>query len=583
MSDNKAVELDISKLENYQERKFLDPKADLSDKDRVVKYLDKLVEMEIDSSEKLEEFVLSRSEFAAALNQVRAVLYIRMTCQTDDAARAQAYTKFMSEVVPLIKPIDDKLDRKYIAMRAKYKLDHDRYMVYDRGIKADIELFREENIQLQTQDDMLSQEYQTVSGAMMVEIDGCEYTVQQAAKMLQETDRDLRKTVWKQTAKRRLQDADKLDEIFDKMIEIRDQMAKNAGFANFRDYQFKCYHRFDYTPDDCKQFHETVKYIVVPVLAKRHKRRCEDMKLESLRPWDLSVDRLGREPLKPFEKVSELTAGVNKMFNAVDPVLGKQFKDMAEMGLLDLASRRGKAPGGYQSTLSEARKPFIFANAVGSNIDLITLLHEGGHAFHAFACADDPLSSYRHAPMEFCEVASMSMELLSMPYFDVFYEKLDARRAQVDLLERTISILASVAMVDKFQHWIYENPHCPAAARAQMWKELDEAYSGVGIDYSGFENEQAHGWHRILHIFQVPFYYMEYAIAQLGALQVWCAAKENKSRAVANYRRALALGGSKPLPELFKAAGIKFDFSAETIGPLMKQVQSSIEKIEAKG
>lgn len=583
MSENIAVELDISNLENYTERKFLAADADLSDKEQVLKYLDKLANVKIDSSEKLEEFVLNRSEFSAAINQVRAALYIRMTCQTDDPARAKAYTDFMSEVVPVIKPFDDKLDRKYIACRARYTMPSDRYFVYDRGIRSDVELFREENVGLQTEDDMLSQEYQTVSGAMMVTIDGKEYTVQQASKLLHENDRLLREKAWRATAKRRLQDAEKFDEIFDKMIAVRDKMAMNAGFENFRDYQFKCYHRFDYTPDDCKQFHETVEKTVVPVLRSLYKQRQKDMKLKSLRPWDLAVDKLGRPPLKPFNNVGELIKGVNKIFDQVDPELGAQFKEMADKGLLDLASRKGKAPGGYQSTLSEARKPFIFANAVGLNLDLITLLHEGGHAFHAFASADDPISSYRHAPMEFCEVASMSMELLSMPYFEAFYNERDANRAKVDLLQRTVTILPSVATVDKFQHWIYENPSCRAEHRADMWKELDNTYTSNGLDYSGLEKEQAYSWHRILHLFQVPFYYMEYAIAQLGALQVWCAAKKDQSQAVVNYRKALALGGSKPLPDLFEAAGIKFDFTADTIGPLMEQVQAEIDILESAG
>lgn len=580
MSENKAVELDISKLPAYADREFLSDSTDLCEKEQIIDCLDKLLNMTIDSEETLEKFVLYRSEFMAAFGQAQSVLYIRMTCQTDDAKRAEAYTKFMSEIVPVVKTYGDKLDKKYLQAAKEYPLDIERYMVYDRGLRTDVELFRQENVELQTQDDMLSQQYQTISAAMMVTIDDKEYTVQQAAKFLQETDRTLREKAWRATAKRRLEDAEKLDEVFDKMLQIRGKIAKNAGFDNFRDYQFKNYHRFDYKPEDCKQFHSAVKQVVVPVLEKIYDRRRTDMKLDALRPWDTAVDQLGREPLKPFEKVEELIEGVHKMFEGVDTELAGQFRKMKDLGLLDLESRKGKAPGGYQSTLTEARLPFIFANAVGVNYDLITLLHEGGHAFHAFACAADPLVSYRHAPMEFCEVASMSMELMSMPYLDAFYNDEDAKRSKASLLKRTVATLPSVAAIDKFQHWMYENDAPTGEQRAAMWKQIDDEYMSAAIDYSGLENEQAFGWHRILHIFQVPFYYMEYAIAQLGAMQVWCAAKKDQAKAVADYRKALALGGSRPLPELFEAAGIKFDFTAETIGPLMEEVVAELEALE---
>jgi oligoendopeptidase F len=296
------------------------------------------------------------------------------------------------------------------------------------------------------------------------------------------------------------------------------------------------------------------------------------MKIETLRPWDLMVDPLNRPPLKPFDKVDALVNGVERIVRSVDGELGNLFDDMRRSGLLDLESRKGKAPGGYQNTLTEARKPFIFMNSVGIDDDVRTLLHESGHAFHAYLSAHDPLDAYRHAPMEFCEVASMSMEFMGNDHLAVFYNKDDARRSVVEFLEGVISVLGWVATVDSFQHWMYENPTHDREDRRRMWVRLNEDFGGGVVDWSGLDDERAYLWHRQLHIFEVPFYYIEYGIAQLGALQIWRQSKKSPQQAIANYKKALALGGSRPLPELFAAAGIKFDFSKDMIAPLMDEV-----------
>jgi oligoendopeptidase F len=303
------------------------------------------------------------------------------------------------------------------------------------------------------------------------------------------------------------------------------------------------------------------------------------MELDRLRPWDLSVDPLGRDPLEPFEKVSELVRGVSEVFTRTDAVLGQQFAHMDELGLLDLASRKGKAPGGYQSTLAEARKPFIFMNAVGLDRDLRTLLHEGGHAFHAFAAQDEPLLSYRHAPMEFCEVASMGMELLAGDHLEVFYDEDSLARSRREHLEGIITLLPWVATIDGFQHWIYQHPDADAAERRRAWLNVRDRFRGEVVDWTGLDEEHENLWHRQLHIFEVPFYYIEYGIAQLGALQVWVRSREDGARALRDYRDALSLGGSRPLPELFEAAGIRFDFSSDTISPLVKAVSDELERL----
>ena len=579
MTQDSPTDIGFDTLPPYQARRFVPAEADLTDKDVVVGLLEDLLEREIVSTEGLLRWVEDRSEFGAALSQTGSALYIRMTCQTDDEARAAAYRDFIENVEPAVKPLADKLDRKYLEARERLALDASRFQVYDRGLRADVELFREENVPLQTDEALASQDYQTVCGAMTVEFDGEERTLPRMAKYLLEPDRGLRERAWRATAARRLQDKDTLEEVFGRLLDLRVKVAANADCADFRAYQVRAYHRFDYTPEHCRRYHEAVERLVVPLWTDILERRRERMGLDALRPWDLRVDPEGLPPLKPFEKPAELIGGVRRMFDRVDPALGEKFGAMSEAGLLDLASRKGKAPGGYQSTLDEARRPFIFMNAVGVDSDVRTLLHEGGHAFHALACAADPLLTYRHAPMEFCEVASMSMELLGGEYLDVFYDEASARRSKREHLEGVVYILPWVATIDAFQHWLYENPGQTPEARREAWLEAYGRFNGGVVDWSGLEEERAYLWHRQLHIFEVPFYYIEYGIAQLGALQLWLHAKQDRPAALAAYQRALALGGSRPLPELFAAAGLRFDFSEETIAPLVNAVGEELARL----
>lgn len=571
--------LNLNDLPKYQKRSFVPDDADLSDVKIVTGLYEKLFMRAIRSSKELEAFILDRSELDAAVGQHGSILYIYMTCQTDDPKKAAAYTAFIETIVPAVKPLEDRLNHKFLKDLEIYGLDEQRYQVYIRDVKCNTELFVDDNVALQTKIDLLSQEYQTVSGAMTVEFEGKERTLPEMSKYLLDPDRGLREKAWRATAERRLKDKDKLEEIFDKMRELRNNVAKNAGFANFRDYQFKAWHRFDYTPEDCKKYHRVMEKLMVPLIKEMADVRRKQMKLSDLRPWDTAVDPLNRAPLKPFQEVDELISKSSTVFQRTDPELGKQFNDMKETGLLDLASRKGKAPGGYQSTLSEARKPFIFMNAVGLERDVRTLLHEGGHAFHAIACAADPVVEYRHAPMEFSEVASMAMELLAGEHMNVFYSTEDARRSTREHLEDILEVLAWVANVDAFQHWIYENPKHTQEDRKNMWVTLHKRFGGDATDWQGLENIREYMWHRQLHIFEVPFYYIEYGIAQLGALQLWRQAKENPKQALANYRNGLKLGGSRPLPELYKAAGIEFDFSEKTIAPLVELVKAEWERL----
>ncbi len=531
---------------------------------------------QLDSVGALEAWLLKQSELGAVLDEEYSRRYIAMTCDTEDKEKEKAYLQFIETIMPKTQPYWDRLNRAYLKSPARNQLDPRRYAVLDRDIENDVKLFREENIPLQTENSKLAQQYQKICGAMTVMFRGGEKTLQQMAPYLEESDRALREEAWRLVSKRRLEEAKAIDDLLDKMIEVRQQIARNAGFQNYRDYIHQAKARFDYTPEDCFAFHEAVEKEMVPLLARVREERLADLGVESLRPWDLGNDSKGRPPLRPFTKTERLEEGCQKIFDAVSPDLGSQFRMMRENGLLDLDSRKGKAPGGYQSTLEEIRYPFIFMNAAGTDRDVYTLLHEGGHAFHAFAARHDPLLFYRHAPLEFCEVASMTMELLAYDHLDAFYESSDAERSKRHHTEQLLSIFPHIASIDAFQHWLYTTDDPSAKAREAKWIELDARFGPV-VDWSGLEAEHRTIWQRQLHIFQVPFYYIEYGIAQLGALQIWLKSKTDREGAIRQYREGLSLGGSRPLPELFESSGAKFDFSTETIAPIAGAIRKELE------
>jgi len=569
----------FAQLKPRQPRTFLPEQIDLTNKDNVTERLQELLDRPIDSVDDFERFILDRSEVEAALAQQQSILYIRMTCHTDDPDMAGAYQAFIENVVPAIKPYADRLDRKCLEADKRFPLDRARYGVYLKAIETDVSLFRAENVPLQTEESLLSQQYQKTTGGMTVYFHGKDYPVPQMMKFLLEPDRALREQAWRATADAFAGQRGTLDDIFDRMIGVRHRIAQNAGFANYRDYKFQDYHRFSYTPADCFAYHEAVKTHIVPIMRKMHQRRAEQMQLSALRPWDLEADPLSLLPLKPAESFNDFLAGTKQMFDRVLDRFGDQFKFMMDKGLLDLQSRKGKAPGGYQSTLNESRVPFIFMNAIGANDDLRVLTHEGGHAFHALACADDPLLAYRHAPMEFCEVASMSMELLTAAHLDVFYNEKDQKRWWRSTFERTVKLLIQVAIFDAFQHWLYENPDHTPQQRNDQWLALNERFGTGVVSWHGLEEIESTIWHRVLHFFQVPFYYIEYGIAQLGALGVWLRSRRDYAQAVDDYRRALSLGGSRPLGELFGAAGLPFDFSQKTVQPIAELLETEWQSV----
>jgi len=593
--------LPFGKLPAYKPRKFVPQAIDLGDWPQIAPLFDQLERRaaRANSAAALEHWLLDWSEISAALDEESSGRYIAMTCHTDNPDAEKAYLHFVENVEPQLKPRQFALEKIYVAHPLCAKLPKERFRVFDRDIKSHVELFRPENIPLETEEARLSQQYQKLSGSLTVNFRGEEKTLVQMGRYLEEPDRALRQEAWELVTQRRLQEVDKFEDVFEKMLKLRTQIAKNAGFENYRDYTFRRFGRFDYTPDDCARFHDAVEKHVMPVARKLQAERRQQLKLEKLRPWDLAVDPLNRPALKPFVQVGEMVSRTQKIFDRLDGELAGGFRQMQDLRLLDLDNRKGKAPGGYQQNLSESRLPFIFMNAVGLQRDVETILHESGHAFHALAARDEDLYAYRSAPIEFCEVASMSMELLGNEFIEEFYPpnevgsarcadrtpqrgvptSSDANRARRVHLEGIIGVFPWVATVDAFQDWIYTHPNHTCDERRTAWLKLMDRFGG-DTDWSGFENARAYLWHRQLHIFIHPFYYIEYGIAQLGALQVWANSKRDKVKALNDYKKALTLGGSRPLPELFAAAGCRFEFSAKTIQPLTKLLREELEKLD---
>jgi oligoendopeptidase F len=572
--------LPFGKLAAHRPRTFVPQNLDLGDWPQIAPLFDQLERRAAgaNSADALTHWLLDWSELNAALDEEASRRYIAMTCHTDSADAEKAYLHFVEHVEPQLKPRQFALEKIYVAHPQTNHLPKARFEVFDRDLKNHVELFRVENVTLETEEAKLSQQYQKLIGAQAVTFRGEEKTLVQMGRYLEEPDRALRQEAWELVAKRRLQDADKCEEIFDQLIQLRTQIARNAGFENYRDYAFRQKGRFDYTPENCLEFHDAVEKEIMPAIRAIQNERKRQLKLEKLRPWDLAVDPQNRAPLKPFAEVGEMVSRAQKIFNRLDPELAAGFRQMQDLKLLDLDNRKGKAPGGYQSTLSEARVPFIFMNAIGLQRDVETILHEAGHAFHAQATRDEDLYAYRGAPIEFCEVASMSMELLGNEFLEEFYPTAEANRARKSHLEKIIGFFPWMATVDSFQHWVYTHAGHTRAEREATYLQLMDRF-GDDVDWTGFEEARAHSWHRQLHIFIHPFYYVEYGIAQLGALQVWANSRANKVKALNDYKKSLALGGSRPLPELFSTAGCRFQFDATTIKPLIELANSELKKL----
>jgi oligoendopeptidase F len=523
--------------------------------------------------------------------EMYARLNVAATVNTADAEAEQRYKKYLDEIYPASEAAEQTLKEKLLASG----LEPEGFTIPLRNMRAEAALFREANLPLLAEEHKLNTEYDKIVGGQTVSWEGADVTLSQLRPVFQNPDRAVRERAWRLSSQRQLADRAALNALWERCLRLRRQLAANAGFGDdYRAYRWQQLLRFDYTPADCKSFHRAIEEVVVPAAARVFERRRRRLGLETLRPWDLSdgwfgvpVDPPGHPPLRPFQDVAELQAKAAVIFHRVDPQLGAHFDTMIHEGLLDLDNRKHKAPGGYCTDFPAAHQPFIFMNAVGLHDDVQTMLHEAGHAFHVFEKAGLIYYQQFQVGHEFSEVASMGMELLAAPYLAAehggFYSQADAARARVEHLERNILFWPFMAVVDAFQHWAYENPdaapspeHCDA-----QWGRLWERFV-PGVDWSGLKPEKVTGWQRKLHIFQAPFYYVEYGLAQLGAAQVWRNALRDQAQAVANYRRALALGGTMPLPELYQTAGAKFAFDADTLRSAVNLMEETITALEPK-
>ena len=540
-----------------------------------------LINKEINSTSELLHWLKNRSELDAFLEENLAWRYIHMTIDTRNEELSQSYQYFITEIQPKFAPLDDQLNRKLLESEFLSEIEKDEaYFIYIRSVKTATDLFREENIILESEISEKSQLFGSISGAQTIEYEGEQITMQKASSLLREPNEKLRKEIFEKIVERRKKDTDQLDLLYTELIEKRHQVALNAGFENYRDYKFQSLGRFDYTKEDCFKFHESIEKCILPIVRNIQKNKLNVLGKSAFKPWDTAVDPEGKAPLKPFTNGDELLAGTQRIFSKIDPYFRSCLDSLKKMNHLDLESKTGKAPGGYNYPLYESGAPFIFMNAVGTHRDVITMIHEGGHAIHSFISNDLELSSFKNLPSEVAELASMSMELLSMKHWDEFYpNSTDQKRAQKEHLEDILGILPWIAQIDAFQHWVYENPFHSIEDRREAWRKLSIRF-GTGLtDWSGFEEVVETTWQRQMHLFEVPFYYIEYGIAQLGALGIWKNSQLNYDKAIVDYKNALQLGYSKSIPKIYETAGIKFDFSLENMSSLADFVSEKLKEI----
>lgn len=543
-------------------------------------YYEDLQARSLDASQ-VEAWLNDWSRLDETLDELCNRLYVAMSANTADQEVKALYFRFLDSIYPPSEEAEQQLKKKLLGSG----LEPAGFAIPLRNMRTQSDLFRPANLPLEAEEQKLNSEYDKIIGAQTVEWEARELTVAQLRLVLQDLERDTREHAWQLMANRQLADRQAINELWQKLLALRLKMAENTGEPDYRALRWKQMLRFDYTPEDCERFHQAIEAVVVPAARRINARRQQRLGVECLRPWDLDVDPLNRERLKPYERLDELKSKTASIFRQVDPRFGKYFETMMAEDLLDLENRKNKAPGGYCTSFPAAKRPFIFMNAVGLHDDVQTLLHESGHSFHNFEASRLPYIHQRHAPMEFAEVASMGMELLASPYLAKskggFYSEKDAARARIEHLEGSILFWPNMAVVDAFQHWVYTHP-----AQAGSPDQCDATWTDQwarfmpGVDYSGLEDVLASGWHRKLHIHTVPFYYVEYGLAQLGATQVWRNALSDQAGAVARYRHALTLGGTVTLPELYQAAGGRLAFDSATLQAIVDLMEKTISQLE---
>ena len=573
------MESNTAKIPTRPKRQFIDENLMVDSWEKIEVYFKSLLDREINSVTDLEQWMLNRSELESVLEEEQAWRYIKMNIDTTDQKLAKDFAFWIQEISPKVAPFSHQLNVKLNSSIYLKELDNEKYRIYLRGLQKAIEIYRDENIPLMVEMETKQQEYGAIAAKMTVEIDGQKMTMQKAAQFLKETNREKREEVFNIINNRRLQDVDALDQLFDELISLRQQIAKNAGFENYRDYKFAAMGRFDYTPADCYAFHNSIAKEIVPIIEDFDKSRMEKMGLGNYKPWDTSVDASGKAPLKPFEGGEDLINKSIRCFERLRPYYGECLRTMKAMKHLDLESKEGKAPGGFNYPLYEIGVPFIYMNAVGSQRDLVTMVHEGGHAIHSFLSRDLPLADFKSVPSEVAELASMSMELISMDTWDEFYDNQEElNRAKKEQMQKVLEGLPWIAAIDKFQQWIYTTPHTADERRAE-WKNIMSDLSSSLVNWDGHEIAHQNIWQRQLHLYEVPFYYIEYGMAQLGAIAMWRSYKQLGNTALDNYDAALKLGYTKSIGELYQAAGIEFNFSQDYVKELADFIKAELNSM----
>lgn len=529
----------------------------------------------------LEPWLARWSRLDELVTEAASLAMIAYTCDTADPDKKAAHLRFSTEIMPQLEEVEVALARRFVSIGS----DRADLQTALRRFRTAIEIFREANVPLVSESEALSAQYQQNTGAMTAEWEGERVPLPWLAPHLKSTDRSVRERAWRVGTLPYVESHDALAAIFDRMVTLRQTMARNAGFSDFRDYIFTAKCRFDYTPLDCERLHAAIEAHVVPAIVRTLEHRRRRLGLDRLRPWDLALDPWRATSPVPYRSVGEFQETAARIFTHVHPELGAEFRQMMDEGLLDLESRTGKAPGGYCDTLHARGRPFVFMNAAGVAEDVTTLLHEAGHCFHAFASHALPFIWQRHPGSESAELASMSMELLASHHLarpTGYYDDLDAVSTRLEHLEDALLSLAHIASVDAFQSWVYTHPGgMDAGARDAQWLELRRRFE-PGVDWEGLERERTARWYRQLHIFLYPFYYIEYAIAQLGAFQVWRNARRDRTDAVRAYRRFLALGATRPLPELYRAANVTLSFDASMVAELVALVEGEMDELRGR-
>ncbi len=563
---------------------FIPEDFDASSWENIEPYVDDLIQRNLSCSSCLEKLISDSSNLAEHISETGALLYIGMTCDTENETKKNDFLNFVENVRPKLSKFSDKLNRR-IAEHPSVGDLPDRYDLMIRGIKSDIDIFREENIPLGVEQTKLVTKAQGITGGMTVEFEGEERTFPEMKAFLESNNRSVREKAWKSMVSRWMNDSEELSEIFDELIKIRHEIAKNAGFDSYTNYMFKAMHRFDYTVEDCLTFHNSIEKVCMPIVREINEKRRTSFNLEILSPWDVNEksgsgpDIEGKNPLRPFDNVGEMVQKLSELFHKMSRDLGNKFDKLVEMDTLDLETRKGKAPGGYQYYLEKSRVPFIFMNAAGLQGDLETMIHESGHAFHSLYCGHLDLIDERNYPIEFAEVASMSMELLTQDEWQIFYDNDDeVNRAILSHLEGVVFLLPWIATIDAFQHWIYANPNHTREERTEYWLSLRDRF-GSKMDWKDNEDFRELSWQQQGHLFGVPFYYIEYGIAQLGALQLWQTHRKSPEKALKDYENAMKLGNTKILPELFAAAELKLGFDEKHVDSLINEVKTAMAEV----